>query len=340
MSGYFSRLIQQTEMVLGRSEGIKAEGIEPDPNIPSLLATEREQELQSPTDQKSVTRLQGDFQFPSENNLLPTPTEFSSSTTSFPLGIQRKAEMGRNENQEFSISPSFFNQDAANGNESSSLKNATTASLSSGDSQQSQGLKNWAELSSENHDVGTGLNFPNEQPKVKPEKILESRTKVVQQTQPLPETSLPKPLARSEEHHIPRESNRVKTRQQLIAISQEDNPLPTRQVNLQTVREWVAGTENSQLNTEPLPSSETQPQELQNSVAEIENSRSNPQLFQFNAPKPQAKQNFMLSIGTISLTVEAPQTEVKQPPLPPMKPQQEVKPVSSTSRLNRHYLRL
>ena len=256
MSGYFSRLIQQTEMVLGRSEGIKAEGIEPDPNIPSLLATEREQELQSPTDQKSVTRLQGDFQFPSENNLLPTPTEFSSSTTSFSLGIQRKAEMGRNENQEFSISPSFFNQDAANRNDSPSPKSASTVSLSSGDSPQSEGLKNWAELSSENHDVGTGLNFPNEQPKVKPEKILESRTKVVQQTQPSPETSLPKPLVHSEEHHIPGESKRVKTRQQLMAISQEDNPLPTRRVNLQTVREWVAGTENSQLNTEPLPSSE------------------------------------------------------------------------------------
>ena len=328
MSGYFSRLIQQTEMVLGRSEGIKAEGIEPDPNIPSLLFTEREQELQSPTDQKSVAHFQEDSQYPSENNLLPTPTEFSSSTISFPLGIQRKAEMGRNENQEFSISPSFFNQDAANRNDSPTPKSASTVSLSSGDSPQSEVPENWAELSPKNQEVGTGLNFPNEQPEVKPEKILESRTKVVQQTQLSPETALPKLLAHSEENHTTRELKRLKTRQQPIAIPQEDNPLPTRQVNLQTVREWVAGTGNAQ------------PQELQNSAAEITNSRLNSEIFQFTAPKPQAKQNFMVSIGTISLTVEVPQTEVKQPPLPPMKPQQEVKPVSPTSRLNRHYLRL
>ena len=272
--------------------------------------------------------LQEDSQFQDEDNLLPTPTEFSSSNTSFPLGIQRKAEIGINENQEFSISPSFFNQDAANRNDSPSPKSASTVSLSSGDSPQSKVLKNSAELSSENQDVGTGLNFPNEQPKVKPEKILESRTKVVQQTQPSPETALPKPLACSEENHTTRESKRVKTRQQPIAIPQEDHPLPTRQVNLQTVREWVAGTGNAQ------------PQELQNSAAEIDNSRSNSEIFQFTAPKPQAKPNFMLSIGKISLTVEAPQTEVKQPPLPPMKSQQEVKPIRSTSRLNRHYLRL
>jgi hypothetical protein len=98
-------------------------------------------------------------------------------------------------------------------------------------------------------------------------------------------------------------------------IPKENNLHPTRQINLQTVREWVAETPEK------------------NPKSQIPNLNS--QIPNYPAQKTQ---NFVQSIATISLTVEAPQSEIKKPPLP-MKSQQEVKPVSQTSRLSRHYIR-
>ncbi|NJK65315.1 MAG: hypothetical protein HC941_01165 [Microcoleus sp. SU_5_3] len=113
-------------------------------------------------------------------------------------------------------------------------------------------------------------------------------------------------------------ANRSLPDRQTIEILKEPNLPPTRQVNLQTVLEWVAET----------------PAENPNSQLPIPN-------YQLPIPnfQTQKNQNFVLSIGTISLTVEAPQSEVKKPPLPPIKSQQEVKSVSQNSRLSRHYIR-
>ena len=362
MSSYFSRLIQQTEIAVGRSELRKADGkpplfppkgggqmaeeIDPDNDSIKILATGREQGLQSPSNRENT------------KGITSSPLPFQS------MDRQGDAEMRRTANKNISISPPLFNQDAANRNDSPPPKSASRVSLSSGDSLQHKQLRNRGEFSSSNlppsQDVGTRLNFANTHPEVKSEKILESQMNVVQKTDASqsyqnigsgsillptititesgqdarttnlkkldapqktpksPETFLPRQSVSSEEQDSLGESLSANPKlrepqRQPTAISKEYNPLPTRQVNLQTVREWVAGAENSKLNTQPFQFSETQPQE---------------------------KHNFMLSIGTISLTVEAPPPEVQQPPLPPRKPQQEVKPVSSSSRINRHYLRL
>ncbi len=347
MSSYFSRLIQQTQMTLGTGE-TNSIAVQPHETITPLRdevgvfqPIEEIQAIAPPEDGEFGT--QGDVQIKGRGD---EEEKFQSTEK------QGDAQTWRAENQDISISPPFLNQDTANGNDSPPPNSASTVSLSSGNLPQPKQLENQVEFSEENilpsDDVETGLNFPREQPKVKSEKILHSPTNIVQQTPPFPETSLHKQPVPSQEPHTPRESLRAKpTQRQPTTISQEYNPLPTRQVNLQAVREWVAGAENSKLNTEntqPFPSSETQTQEPQNWVARTENSTLNSTLntkpLQFPHPQPQEGQNFKLSIGTISLTVEAPQRSVQQPPLPPRKPQQSVKPVSPTSRLNRHYLRL
>ena len=346
MSSYFSRLIQQTEIAVGTGE-TNSRTFQPNETTTPLRDEVAVFEAFEPIEEIQAIATSQEEQFARQENFQIKGVGNEEEKFSL-MGKHKDAQTRRAENRELSTSSSFFNQNAADRHESSSPKSARKASISSGDSPQSKQGENWTELSAEpmlpDHHQGTRLNFPNEEPKVRSEKILESRTDVVQQTQTSPETYLPKPPVHSEEHHTLGESKRVKTTPQLKAIPQEHNLLPTRQVNLQTVREWVGGTENSklntELNTEPLPISETQPQERPNSAAEIGNSSLNPQLSQFTDSQPQPNPNFMLSIGTISLTVEAPQTEVTKPALPPMKSQQEVKPVSPTSRLNRHYLRL
>ncbi len=348
MSSYFSRLIQQTEIALGTGE-TNSRTVQPHETITPLRdevavfqPIEEIQVIAPPEDGEFGT--QGDVQIKGQGD---GEEKFQS------MGRHRDAETRRAQNQDISISPPLLNQDAVNRKDFPPPNSARTVSLLSGNLPQPKQLENRVEFSSENilpsDEVETGLNFPNEQPKVKSEKILHSPTNIVQKTPQSPETSLPKQPVCSQEQDTPGESLSAKPKlrerqRQPTTISKEYNPLPTRQANLQAVREWVGGAANSKLNTEPFPSSETQPQEPQNWVGGTENSTLNSTLntdpSQFPHPQPQAGQNFKLSIGTISLTVEAPQRSVQQPPLPPRKPQQEVKPVSPSSRLNRHYLRL
>ncbi|MGL5058416.1 MAG: hypothetical protein ACRC62_00440 [Microcoleus sp.] len=123
---------------------------------------------------------------------------------------------------------------------------------------------------------------------------------------------------------------------------------PTRKINLQTVLEWVAETPEENPNSQfPIPNSQQQDTEVRETrIAILSDARHPIPDAQFPIPNSQFPNyptqktpNFVLSIGTINLTVEAPQSEVKKPPLPPVKSQQEVKPVNQNSRLSRHYIR-
>ena len=180
-------------------------------------------------------------------------------------------------------------------------------------------------------DAETFPNVPQSYHQVESEQVLENRTtNVVRKKTRSPETSL------FSEHlqegdtskELPSEKPTQPDRQP-NEIPKENNLPPTRQINLQTVREWVADTPEKNPKSQ-IPNSNSQ---IPNPKSQIPNSKS--QIPNYPAQKTQ---NFVLSIGTISLTVEAPQSEVKKPPLP-MKSQQEVKPVSQTSRLSRHYIR-
>ncbi|MDJ0675861.1 MAG: hypothetical protein QNJ36_10845 [Calothrix sp. MO_167.B42] len=295
MSGYFSRLIQQTEIALGTGE-TNSRAVQPNETITPL--------------RDEVAAFQ-----PLEEIQAIAPPEDGE------FGTQGNVQIKGQGDGEEKFQSTRKQGDADN--------SARTVSLSSGDLPQPKQLEKQVEFSWENilpsDDVETGLSFPNTHPKVQSEKILDSPKSVVQQTPPSPETSLrdrreeafpllPAPFPPASSFG---ESLRAKpTQPQPATISQEYNPLPTHQVNLQAVREWVGGTENSTVN-----------------------STLNTDPYQFPHSQPQERQNFKLAIGTISLTVEAPQRSVQQPPLPPRKPQQKVKPVSPISRLNRHYLR-
>ncbi|NJM61332.1 MAG: hypothetical protein HC849_15830 [Oscillatoriales cyanobacterium RU_3_3] len=133
-----------------------------------------------------------------------------------------------------------------------------------------------------------------------------------------PEPALSKHLQQSDFPEGSPTANSPLPDRKTIEILKESNLHSTRQVNLQTVLEWVAETPAENPNSQssipnyPLPISNFQTQKT---------------------PK------IVLSIGTISLTVEAPQAEVKKPPLPPVKSQQDVKSINQTSRLSRHYIR-
>ncbi|HAX86484.1 MAG TPA: hypothetical protein DCY91_09480 [Cyanobacteria bacterium UBA11370] len=139
----------------------------------------------------------------------------------------------------------------------------------------------------------------------------------------------------------------------------EPDLFSTHQVNLQAVREWVAETgeenskwatpryakriQNSKENSSFLDNSEQQFQEYYDfTVGTLEDNQKN-KFPIYHPPSPnsnyQESQNFTLSIGTISLTVEAPQSESQKPLLPPVKSKPDIKPARQTSRLNRHYIR-
>jgi|GEM_PF-2461841 hypothetical protein len=181
-------------------------------------------------------------------------------------------------------------------------------------------------------------NVPQSYHQVESEQVLESRTNnVVIKKTSSPATSLfSQHLQKGDtSKQLPSEKPTLPDRQPNEIPKQNNLPL-TRQINLQTVREWVAETpEKNPKSQIPNPKSQ-----IPNPNSQIPNPNSqipNPKSQIPNYPA-QKTQNFVLSIGTISLTVEAPQSEVKKPPLP-MKSQQEVKPVSQTSRLSRHYIR-
>ncbi|WP_445247670.1 hypothetical protein [Microcoleus sp. OTE_8_concoct_300] len=173
-------------------------------------------------------------------------------------------------------------------------------------------------------DAETFPNLPQSYHQVESEQFLENRTNnvVIKKTSspetPLFSEHLPEGDTSKE---LPSEKSTLPARQPKES-PKENNLPPTRQINLQTVREWVAETPQKNPKSQfPIPKSQ-----FPNLNSQIPN---------YPAQK---NQNFVLSISTISLTIEAPQSEVKKPPLP-MKSQQEVKPVSQTSRLSRHYIR-
>ncbi|HBY76229.1 MAG TPA: hypothetical protein DEG47_04295, partial [Cyanobacteria bacterium UBA11148] len=101
--------------------------------------------------------------------------------------------------------------------------------------------------------------------------------------------------------------------------------------------------QNSKENSSFLDNSEQQFQEYYDfTVGTLEDNQKN-KFPIYHPPSPnsnyQESQNFTLSIGTISLTVEAPQSESQKPLLPPVKSKPDIKPARQTSRLNRHYIR-
>jgi hypothetical protein len=181
-------------------------------------------------------------------------------------------------------------------------------------------------------------NVPQSYHQVESEQVRESRTNnVVIKKTSSPETSLFSEYLQEGDtsKELPSEKPTLPDRQP-NEIPKQNNLPPTRPINLQTVREWVAETPEKNPNSQfPIPNSQ-----FPNPKSQFPNPNS--QIPNLNSQIPnypaQKTQNFVLSIGTISLTVEAPQSEVKKPPLP-MKSQQEVKPVSQTSRLSRHYIR-
>jgi hypothetical protein len=78
--GQHFHLIGVVDQKKAEGRGQRAEGIYPDAFITSLLATQREQGHQAPTELCSVARLQEGFQSPTDANLLPTavtPSAFS-----------------------------------------------------------------------------------------------------------------------------------------------------------------------------------------------------------------------------------------------------------------------
>ena len=115
---------------------------------------------------------------------------------------------------------------------------------------------------------------------------------------------------------------------------------PIRQAYLQAVRDWVAGKpreieEFQEIYSQQEAQSTTMAPNLQPALAPfaLESSR------QSNVQPPQ-EQDFVLSIGSIHLTIEAPQQETLPPPVLLPQNSQNVKPEYSASRLSRYYLRL
>jgi hypothetical protein len=124
-----------------------------------------------------------------------------------------------------------------------------------------------------------------------------------------------------------------------------DTPL-TPQTYLQVVQDWVAGTPTvleevrEVLVDEPTPSrlpqkDATKPIILKNpqpsalALEQVSHSQMQP---------PTVQQDFVLSIGSIHLTIAAPPPEIAPPPIIP--PQATKAPDAEPFRLSRHYLRL
>jgi hypothetical protein len=315
MSGYFSRLIQQTGIALGTGK------VSYGPNFSDALVPQISNEI-------------------------------------VPMEIEETQEIGKQETQtnEFKVTRRVENenlvasqfstqQDAENENFIPLPQVERESFLPRGEAQRTiikeqprESLSAQATSSQNALDAETFPNVSQSYHQVESEQVLENRTtNVVRKKTRSPETSL------FSEHlqegdtskDLPSEKPTLPDRQP-NEIPKENNLPPTRQINLQTVREWVAETPQKNPKSQ-IPNPKSQ---IPNPKSQIPNPKSqipNPKSQIPNYPA-QKTQNFVLSIGTISLTVEAPQSEVKKPPLP-MKSQQEVKPVSQTSRLSRHYIR-
>jgi hypothetical protein len=125
-----------------------------------------------------------------------------------------------------------------------------------------------------------------------------------------------------------------------------------RQTALQAVRAWVAKPSESleqaqtphvDSNPPPPEMALTEgPQPIPTSMPGQPSPRSPhfQETIQPTQVRPPEAQNFVLSIGTIHLTIEQPQQKVQRHQPPPVKPERVVPPSNPSSRLNRHYIRL
>ncbi len=125
---------------------------------------------------------------------------------------------------------------------------------------------------------------------------------------------------------------------QSTATPPESHSLPTHQVNLQTVREWVSKTPEANLSAQL--ETPNRPSHITNYPSPITHHQLPITHDQLPINQPEKTPNFKLAIGTISLTVEAPKPEIKQPQTLPKQTNRTAEPVPQTSRMNRHYIRL
>ncbi len=315
MSGYFSRLIQQTGIALETGQVSDGRNFQ-DALVPQI-----------------------------SNEIVPMQIEETQEMGKQETQKNELKATRRVENENLVASQFLTQQDAENENFIPLPPVEIESFLPRGETQRTiikeqpiESLSAQATPSQNALDAESFPNVPQSYHQVESEQVLENRTNnvVIQKTRS-PETSL------FSEHlqegntskELPREKPTVPARQP-NEIPKENNLPPTRQINLQTVREWVAETPQKNPKSQiPIPNSQFPNPNSQFPIPNSQIPNPNSQIPNYPAQKTQ---NFVLSIGTISLTVEAPQSEVKKPPLP-MKSQPEVKPVSQTSRLSRHYIR-
>lgn len=122
---------------------------------------------------------------------------------------------------------------------------------------------------------------------------------------------------------------------------------PTRQAYLQAILDWVGGTPKEIEEIQEISGQKTAESSQPNAkpATEAPNRQSAPapfvlELSRQSEPQPPQEQDFVLSIGSIHLTIEAPQQETLPPPVLPTPPEPTVKPNYPASRLSRYYLRL
>ncbi len=315
MSGYFYRLIQQTGIALETGKVSYGRNF-PDALVPQI-----------------------------SNEIVPMPIEETQEMGKQETQTNELKVTQRVENENLVASQFSTQQDAENENFIPLPQVERESFLPRGEAQKTiikeqpiESLSPQATPSQNALDAETLQNVPQSYHQVESEQVLESRTNnVVIKKTSSPATSLfSQHLQKGDtSKELPSEKPTLPDRQP-NEIPKQNNLPPTRQINLQTVREWVAETpEKNPKSQIPNPKSQ-----YPNPKSQYPNPKSQFPILnsQFPNSPAQKTQNFVLSIGTISLTVEAPQSEVKKPPLP-MKSQQEVKPVSQTSRLSRHYIR-
>jgi len=315
MSGYFYRLIQQTGIALETGKVSYGRNF-PDALVPQI-----------------------------SNEIVPMPIEETQEMGKQETQTNELKVTRRVENENLVASQFSTQQDAENENFIPLPQVERESFLPRGEAQKTiikeqpiESLSPQATPSQNALDTENFPKVPQSYHQVESEQVLENRTNnVVIKKNRLPETSLfSEHLQKGDtSKELPSEKPTLPDRQP-NEVSKENNLPPPRQINLQTVREWVAETPQKNPQSQiPNPKSP-----IPNLKSQIPNPKS--QIPNLNSQIPnypaQKTQNFVLSIGTISLTVEAPQSEVKKPPLP-MKSQQEIKPVSQTSRLSRHYIR-
>lgn len=112
-------------------------------------------------------------------------------------------------------------------------------------------------------------------------------------------------------------------------------PVQIRQAYWQAVQDWVAAPP---VRVRENRESSIDPSEL-NPVLEQSEARPFSPPVASHLPQHIETQDLILSIGTISLTVEEPQREIRQPQPTRSRPEPPARPAHPSSRLSRHYLR-